>query len=145
GNLSVTLTGVAARVGSVVPVTPAAPEGNGSTVVRLRVLENGEPSRTWEAMGGMILDGSGNTLQNGRPQPVRERGTGLLFGGGLWSDPSAWKVRVDLVRCDSAPDPSDVSFTLRGVPVPPPNRRLDRSDKLTRAGMTLSFHGIVGR
>jgi hypothetical protein len=119
--------------------------GSRPALAVFRLTEQGQPSRRWEPLGGMVWDGTGNERWMWLGWDRRARVFVGNMGDGLWPDSSAWKLRLELARTPLAGFAPEETWTVRGVPVPRPGSVTQYVATATRQGVRLRLLGLVGK
>ncbi len=123
----------------------AASEGEEAfTLARFRITRNGRVQRHWQPVRVRVSDAAGNDWQCFcyDPDPVGDEQE-ILLGEQLWSDESAWKLKVEFQR-SSAFLPEEM-WTVRNVPVPAgPHRNTFPGESTVRFQRRIELRRVAG-
>ncbi len=147
GNVDFTLVEVKTGIGGQVsPPRSLKPGDQPGACLKFRITENGHPTSAW-ALAGVrgLSDALGHTTGGGGWAGMTS-GEGDFSGvilGGLCTNESAWKLKVEFAR--EANFPSNELWTLRGVPVPEDNAASVIDAVTNLQGAALRVYGMVGK
>ena len=87
------------------------------TRASFRITRGGKPETAWEPVGVSLSDATGNAFTAYFRAPFRDGDRArLYFGGTLWPDEPAWKLKVTFARAHGFA-PAEL-WTVPGIPVP---------------------------